>query len=263
MTTPAKELYKFVLNGVTNYTVTSSDTEEVYDGDTYAPIAIGRTETESKGDMARQSITVTMSIDNITAQEWFISSQDFPIVLTIYSKDEGTVSVEWKGRLSSAAPKGANFEFTFESIFTSMRRTGLRQKYQISCPYALYSTGCTVDMNSFADAGTVTNVTNNVVTVTEAALQPDGFYSGGIFKDNAGNLRFISDHTGTQITLIRALTPLIDYVAANGYTGLTCTLYPGCNRTKEMCNDRFSNLANYGGFPYLPTKNPFGGTPIA
>lgn len=263
MSSTAKDLYKFVKNDVDIYTVTSSDEAETYLGDTYVPIEIGRTEAEGKGDMTRQSVTITMSVDNTTAQEWFIASQDFPITLTIYSKVDDQYEVEWKGRMTGGAPKGANFEFTFESVFTSMRRTGLRQVFQINCPFALYGSGCTLDKADFAEAGTVTDVTGNVVTVPEADSFADGFFNAGIFEDSEGNLRFITSHVGDQITLIRALTPLVDYVAANGYTGLTCTLYPGCDRTSQTCDDKFSNLANYGGFPFMPTKNPFSGTSIA
>ena len=39
-------------------------------------------------------------------------------------------------------------------------------------------------------------------------------------------------------------------------------LYPGCDRTLNTCHAKFGNSANFGGFPFIPTKNPFGGSPI-
>jgi hypothetical protein len=31
----------------------------------------------------------------------------------------------------------------------------------------------------------------------------------------------------------------------------------GCDHSVSTCAARFGNLANYGGFPFIPTKNPF------
>ncbi|MEW6169845.1 MAG: phage BR0599 family protein [Pseudomonadota bacterium] len=44
--------------------------------------------------------------------------------------------------------------------------------------------------------------------------------------------------------------------------GATVVLYPGCDHTLSTCESKFGNSANFGGFPFIPTKNPFGGSPI-
>jgi len=41
--------------------------------------------------------------------------------------------------------------------------------------------------------------------------------------------------------------------------GSTVTLWPGCARTMNACLNKFNNLDNYGGLPFLPSKNPFSG----
>jgi hypothetical protein len=33
--------------------------------------------------------------------------------------------------------------------------------------------------------------------------------------------------------------------------------YPGCDRTRLTCSLKFGNIANFGGFPWVPQKNPF------
>jgi hypothetical protein len=40
------------------------------------------------------------------------------------------------------------------------------------------------------------------------------------------------------------------------------TVSPGCAHTQAVCNDVYSNGENYGGFPFMPRKNPFDGTPV-
>jgi hypothetical protein len=31
----------------------------------------------------------------------------------------------------------------------------------------------------------------------------------------------------------------------------------GCDHSTSTCASRFNNLDNYGGFPFIPSKNPF------
>jgi uncharacterized phage protein (TIGR02218 family) len=260
--TATKELYRFVEGASAFiYTVTSADVAAEYLGETYEPVSIGRDEVESKGEMARDNIKVSLSLENPVARKWFLSSLDFPLTLTIFSQTKDETETEWKGRLASVSPKKSVLEFTFESVFTSMRRMGLRQRYQVNCPHALYGRGCNLNKDDFDTAATVTNVTNAVVTVPAAAGFADGYFSSGIFEDNEGNLRFILSHVGSQLTLIRPMNDLINYAGANGYP-IACRIFPGCNRTVEICNSRFDNLNNYGGFPFIPGKNPFGGSSI-
>ena len=222
-----KELYRFV-EGDSDfvYTITSADTDEDYDGETYTPVSMGRDEIESKGELSRDNIKISLPLDNDTARKWFTSSLDFPLTVSIFSKEDDTVEIEFKGRLTSVAPKKSVIEFTFESIFTSLRRMGLRQRYQINCPHVLYGRGCGLDKDDFETAGTITDVTNSVITVPEAAAFADGYFSAGIFEDNAGNLRFILSHVGSVLTLIRPMNPLIEHVIENGYGGLTCRVFP-------------------------------------
>jgi len=262
-----KELYRFIEgDSAFIYTITSSDEPEVYnagDGDeTYSPLAIGRDEVEGKGEMSRQNLKISFSIDNPIARRWFVSSLDFPLTVTIFSKDHNVIEVEFKGRLASVSPNGKQIDFTFENVFTSMRRMGLRQRYQITCPHSLYGKGCNLNKEDFALTGAVTNVTNSVVTMPLAGTYDDHYFTSGIFEDQDGNLRFITSHVGTALTLIRPMNALIDHIGANGYAGLNCRIFPGCNRSAATCAAKFGNLLNHGGFPFMPNTNPFSGTSI-
>ncbi len=259
-----KELFKFV-EGDSDfvYTITNSDQAEVLDGDTYIPLPVARTEFEGKGEMARQTLTVTLPLFNEAARRWFVSSLDFPLTVTVFSISEEEPSVEWKGRLASVSPKKESLDFVFESVFTSMRRIGLRQRYQLTCPHALYGAACKVNKELFDVTGAITFARNARVDMPIADTFEDGYFTSGIFEDNRGNLRFIVKHVGDRLTLIRPMNPLLDFIAANGYAGLTGRIFPGCNRSMEHCNSRFNNLANFGGFPFIPGVNPFGNNTIA
>lgn len=66
--------------------------------------------------------------------------------------------------------------------------------------------------------------------------------------------RMIVGHTGINITLVSPMPSLVP--------GQAVRLYAGCDHSTTVCKNRFDNLANYGGFPWIPGKNPFTGDAI-
>jgi uncharacterized phage protein (TIGR02218 family) len=266
-----KELYRFV-EGPQVWTVTSADSDEVYNSETYSSITIGRDEIEQKNELSKANINVTVLLDNPMGRRWMNSILDTVVGLTLFSKDvdAGTTNVIWKGRLVSVKPELAAIKLAFESIFTSMRRPGLRGKYQRSCPHVLYGRGCNLDKDDFAVSSVITAVSGATVTATAAALQPDGWYNGGMIQGPDGALRFVLAHVGSTLTLIRSLDSVTEGFANSGYGngyglfygGLAVNIYPGCDRTKETCKNKFNNLDNNGSFPFMPLKNPMAGSSI-
>lgn len=264
-----KELYRFV-EGSSIWTVTSADSSEVYNGETYVPVTIGRSEAESKNELSRANIQITVDLDNEMGRRWLRNVLDEVVSLTVFSKDGAEVSVVWKGRLSSVRPEETAITLIFESIFTSLRRPGLRAKYQRSCPHALYGRGCFLNKNDWAITGAVTNVSGNDVVIPVADTYPDGHFTAGMIEAPDGTLRFIVAHTGNSFRLIRPLDPLSEDFSRSGYGlgygefygALTVRFFPGCDRTKETCLNKFNNIDNMGGFPFIPIKNPFSGSSI-
>jgi hypothetical protein len=39
--------------------------------------------------------------------------------------------------------------------------------------------------------------------------------------------------------------------------GDAVTIYPGCDGSYATCLNKFANLKNFFGFPFMPNKNPF------
>lgn len=254
-----QELFRFV-EDATVWTVTSGDTAIVYNTETYTPATMGRSEIESKNEMNKANIEIKFDMDNAMARRWMVDRIEAVVTLTVFEKDENDdISVAWKGRLASVKPATAEITLIFESIFTSLRRPGLRARYLRSCRHSLYGRGCGLDKEGFATTGTPTAVSGNSVTVTEAASFPDGYFATGMLEAADGSLRFITNHIGSAITLIRPSQSLAEAFAA-GPT--TVRLFPGCPRTRDVCDERFNNLANYGGFDWIPTRNPFDGSSI-
>ena len=145
-----------------------------------------------------------------------------------------------------------------EHSLTTTRRKALSAVVQRPCRHALYHTGCGLSLAAFQVAGTATAVAGNTITVTEAAAQADGYYAGGIISFN-GRLMMITKHAGTAITMVSALEGLAAEIAGAGSADVL--IAPGCSLTMATCASRFSNLDNFGGFPWID-ENPFDGRRI-
>ena len=253
-----KELYWFVeqANPPIEWLYTSADTKITYQLAEFLPIAIGHDEIESKNELSKSNLTVTVSLDEEMARRWLRSSTDAIVSLTIFSGDIDTAvtAVIWKGRLASVKPTDKSIQLIFESIFTSLRRPGLRRKYQATCPHVLYGNNCKAPKANFAFEAIPTVVNGIFLTVPYATEFADGWFTGGMIEGVDGVARFIVSHVGENIKLIRPLEGL----EANQ----AITLYPGCDRLASTCESKFNNLLNIGSFPYIPIQNPFKGRSI-
>jgi uncharacterized phage protein (TIGR02218 family) len=263
------ELYRIVIDATT-WTWTSGDTALDYGGETYTPIAIKRSNLEQGTEINRANIKLLLPRTNPVAARYLATVPDFPASVTIF-RDEGSgVATYWKGRIAGAS--GSNSEVTLdcESAFTSLRRTGLRARYQIDCRHALYSRGCNLNLDDWGTVAVLEAMTGTVLTIPEAASEPDGWYLGGIVKADNGVMRWVTEHVGDQVTIFLPFDGVEGALANSGYGnnygnyygGYGVTMYPGCDRTTETCDSKFSNLLNHGGFPWIPSRNPFDGSSL-
>lgn len=250
---------------------TNAPFEVTYAGETYIPAAIRHGEVEGKEDISRANLDVTFDINNAAARRWMKDSVEALVGLTVWQMDEDDDTyVIWKGRLTGVKPSGAEIKLSFDSIYTSLARPGLGARYQRMCRHALYGRGCKVARSAHAVNGVPTSVVGSVVTIPEAAGYPDGFFTTGMIETPDGALRFIISHVGATLTLMRPMESLGLLFANQGYGlsygqvygGLRVKIYPGCDRSRGTCHGRFNNLENYGGFDWIPLRNPFDGSSI-
>lgn len=263
------ELFKLT-RGSNTWTYTSSDYEVDYNGDRYHAVPIGRGRREEKNELSKANLEVKIDLYDELARLLLTTIDEEVLSLTLFIQTESGTQTAWKGRLSSIKPGQNELTMVFESVFTSLRRPGLRARYQKTCRHALYSRGCRLNSEVFAVYGQATAASGVSVTVPEAASQPDGYYTGGMIRGPDDSLRWIIAHTGSSLTLSQALESLNEAVLNSGYGvgygqyygGVIIKIYPGCDRLRQTCINKFNNLANYGGFPWIPHKNPMGGISI-
>lgn len=144
-------------------------------------------------------------------------------------------------------------------VSASLRRSGLRYGYQKNCPHILYmSNTCRMNKADFLIPATVTAIDGLTISAAEFDAQDDGWFNGGfieyILPSGMMERRMIVSHVGADITI----TGLPVGMAVDD----VISAYPGCDRTIDTCVAKFNNLANFGGFPHSPGRNPFDGNPV-
>jgi len=258
------ELYKMVMGGeIWNFT--SADKVQFFDSgdglEAYTPIAISRGKIEQRPELSKLNLPVKIPIGHSLSVLLMTSFVEQIMLLTVFSDTEGDSHVEWKGRLAGLNPGVADLTLNFEQIFTTMRRPGLRARFQKSCRFALYGRGCEMNPADFDVAATLNAIAGRVLTIPEADTADDGRYTGGMVAAPDGTYSFVINHVGSLITVQRVSYSMAQAFDASG-PGLAITIYPGCQHTREDCNAFFNNLPRYGGFDWIPEKNPMGGLSI-
>lgn len=225
----------------------------------YTPSSITRSSITQTTDIFKGSITFTFPKSNLFASQYLAFSPDNVTTVTVYRGHVTDLADEyivyWKGRVVGAKTNGNSIEIECESVFTSIRRVGLRARFEYGCRHSLYQKGCNVSKELYKHSGAITSITNEMqLQVTGANLQPDGYYIGGLLNTPLGVSRFITNHVGDVITISRPIQGLLSTTVVD--------IFPGCDHLKETCKDKFNNLNNFGGFPWVPNKNPYGGSSI-
>jgi len=257
------ELYKFSYAGETFYYTSADDTFTYSDRD-YIPVAgLTRSPITEQSEISQSSLTLTAHPDFEVAKLFEVYPPSDVVDLVIYRVHRGSptdVIVYWLGRVLNVSWPGGYCELRCESLYTRLRQPGLRRVYSRNCPHALYGSECGANQVSFAENAQLDSVsaTQFELVSSDFQIHPDGYYSGGkvVYEYSPGKFerRGIRKHVGNTITITHPIP---------GLPGdADIVVYAGCDRTQPTCNDRFANGENFGGFPYVPKKNPFGSNSV-
>ncbi len=244
---PVELFYFFSGNNFKRY-YTSSDKDLVYNGVTYTAIPIRRSNILNTDDLSRSPVNIELEVSDHLIQGFITAVYGKSVNVIVYRKHDAHVAVFWQGRVITSNISGNICTLNCESILTAIKRTGLKEKFQISCRHVLYSDECRVNQNNYLTNLIVTEVNDNVITVT-GITQSDNYFKDGFVVFDNYQYRGIIRNTSTVITL--------DLMIPKLEIGDTLKCYPGCNYLRSTCEDKFNNDINYGGFPWIPSKNPF------
>lgn len=262
------ELYEFSYVSTMLY-YTSSEADVTIGPKTYLASPLARSEITESSEIGKNNVTIT-GPDNFPVAALFAQGPPEDIVtvrikrVQLGALDAGDEAVIWGGRITAVGFPPQRCEITCEMVFTSLRASGIHRVYTINCPFALYGPECKVNSLLFQKTATGCVQVGNVITGSSLNAFPSGYYSGGklVWQPVPGTYikRGIKNHVnnGTAPGSMEITFEMPGYPSG----GATLTLLPGCDHSGATCISKFNNYPNYGGFPFMTEKNPWGDASI-
>ncbi|AIM40627.1 tail assembly protein [Vibrio phage VpKK5] len=246
------ELYRFT-QGAFVQGFTSGNRLVMYNNVPYVPVAMERSSVSVTDDVYKSSLTLTFARTVPFALDMLNYSNEIPFQVSVFRGEQGGSSwiLNWSGRAISAKANGDEIEIECESLYTTVVRPGLRARYTKTCRHELYDQGCQIDYDSSRVQAELLEVTDSVnLRFAEAAGFPDGYFTAGIVDAGPQGARFILDHQGDIVRINRPIDIPV---------GSDVSLLAGCDHLRSTCQAKFNNEINFGGWPWIPDVNPFGG----
>lgn len=256
------EVYRFTYKNESTY-YTNSFKPLYYGGKPTTVINITRSSLNNSSDVSQSNIEVTVPSDFPLGNQILKIDYDASVNLSIiryhwhpdtYAEVSNGITL-WQGRIVGAQFADNTIVLNCENIFNTIERQGLNQRFSYSCRHSVYRVGCYASLTRNAYEATVTSNQGTYITlgnVHEAIANGRiPFYGGYISNSEFGDRTIIAYDAGGRLN--------VNYPYPNEIVGKRVTLRPGCDKTLTTCKDVFDNMANYGGFPFIPLKNPSDG----
>jgi uncharacterized phage protein (TIGR02218 family) len=192
----------------------------------------------------------TLKLDNALAPDW-----SNPVVNGVVNCFTGII-----GEVKADASKVA---LTVNSMLFFLNASFPRNYFVPQCNHALFDGGCGLSKAAFAVNGSVTSAGGapSVIGFSTSLTAADQWFALGYLVwtsgANAGvisNVKLYYNANGqTSLIYPLSITPSV---------GDAFTIYPGCDKLQSTCTTKFNNLANFRGFPFVPTPETLevGGT---
>jgi uncharacterized phage protein (TIGR02218 family) len=246
------ELYHIWRDGGEHWRYTDGDVSVTYDGNTYSPATLKRSVTkyETRLEVSTLQIEAPYVEDAVID---FIAINPVEILwISVMKLHRDQVPLEadviFIGQIKDVSFKGISakvncvgFEYFLKQIIPVWR-------YQLTCNHMVFDTKCALVEASYKTTAVVTlDSTKTVLTSATFAGQIDGYFTGGKVMFGVES-RAVVSHVGSVVTLIYKMAELEDNDSVDAY--------PGCDGRIETCRDKFNNVDNYLGFPFIPVENP-------
>jgi uncharacterized phage protein (TIGR02218 family) len=125
-----------------------------------------------------------------------------------------------------------------------------RNTWQTGCVHSVYDAGCTLLKSAFTVSGTV-GTSPNASQFNTSLTQADHWFEMGVLTFTSGVNNGFSAAVKTYLHSGGAISLRLPFPATPS-AGDTFTVYPGCDGQQATCSGKFSNLAHYRGYPYIP-----------
>lgn len=250
-------LYRFAALS-RNYLYTNDAESQVFLGSTYEPINIEDTSLEvGPASGSVRSFNIVVPYDCDLAEDFGGVTMPDRLELTAYRVHRGEdwtteYKVMWKSKVVGIARQGRQLALICVGIAQSALASNMNSiYYQQSCNHRLFDERCKVSKVANTALSTVVIASDDAVEVFNDGWDDHGLRAGTIVNNRTQEQRLILDNVANIVAIG---FPFYDILP-----GDEVQLIRGCNHSFSECGVKFSNIANYGGYPYVPDRNPFNG----
>lgn len=262
-------LYRFSRAGVetlfTSQPVDVTRTVAGVTGTVWSAAAISHARMPNSSASYRSEFPITLPLSDAFARSFLAPQGINRARVTIWkgftNDPDSELVVQYTGAVIGARPdERGTITLNCMGDVSTLLRNGPAAVFQRPCRHAVYHGKCGLSLAAFQISATITAISADglSLTVPGAAAQPDGYFRAGILEF-AGAREMIVSHAGTAIGLSAPVPGLLAQMAASGSASIL--IAPGCDLTTTTCASRFSNLDNFGGFPWM-ADTPFDGRSI-
>lgn len=217
--------------------------------------------------------TLGLSVDNLNVEGAISSDTINEDDLADGAYDGAEVTLLWvnwsdptmyqvlsKGFIGEVKRQETAFSAEFRSLAQKLaQKTG--RTYQRTCDAVLGDGRCKVNLTSptFRGTGTVTSSSGRNLVVSGLGSYADGWFTHGTLTftsgSNSGMSFEVKQHSGTAIQLWEV--PPTTVLSTDAFF-----ITAGCKQDMDTCRDKFNNLLNFQGFPYVPGTDRLAEYPV-
>lgn len=241
---------------------TDAEVPLVFDGRVYYPNAIARGDVHTSGTTDKSTLEIAIPNTDPVAELFRVYPPSYSVAVFVWQGHIGAedFALQWSGKVLSCSREGAlEAKLTCEPAAVSLQRIGLRRHYQYMCPHVLYGDQCRASKAAATIAVEPEFVSGRQVRLN-ILLENYDHYAGGLleWENDAGLTEY---RTILSVDIAGGRTRFTLSGVVRGLSvGEMAAASKGCAHNLNACALVHNNVPNYGGQPFIPTKNPLGRT---
>lgn len=269
-------LYKFIIQypDTTNqWLVTGYEKDLIYNNETYRSEQIEHNDIVSELNLNRNSLTITTEYsNNLPFSQLLPLTIEFPVKVEIYEVEVENYVVQtinkcFSGEIVNVRYDGSIISAEAKSITGLFEHKTPRRLLQTSCNWLIYEPSCGLDFDFWTWQGVVNTYNPDTLEILIANINPKNisqtkpitqhFFAGGLIAHGVGSSREFRTIIDNEAIVDGKMVLYVSSGFNNPINeGDYLDFSAGCDGQYLTCKDKFNNLSNFGGFPFMPLSNP-------